>query len=153
MVTCGESKGRPCPKGKVRKCPGDTSLARGRFPRFRDASRKGCGTKPDYARQFQSSHLVRDSLSYLNAKGIEPIKCQCPVGTGHPTAGRRVLLDFINSRTGHHKKAPSLKARELFYNTADEADKLKFGGESPLTIRYGLRADNPHPLGPSTGTA
>ena len=31
--------------------------------------------------------------------------------------------------------------------------KLKFGGESPLTMRYGLRVDNPHPLGPSTGTA
>ena len=32
-------------------------------------------------------------------------------------------------------------------------DKLEFGGESPLTMRYGLRVDNPHPLGPSTGTA
>ena len=32
-------------------------------------------------------------------------------------------------------------------------DKLLFGGESPLTMRYGLRVDNPHPLGPSTGTA
>ena len=45
------------------------------------------------------------------------------------------------------------KARELFYNTADEADKLEFGGESPLTMRYELRVDIPHPLGPSTGTA
>ena len=53
----------------------------------------------------------------------------------------------------HHEKAPSLLARELFYNAADEADKLAFGGELPLTIRYGLRVDNPHPLGPSTGTA
>ena len=33
------------------------------------------------------------------------------------------------------------------------SEKLLFGGESPLTMRYGLRADNPHPLGPSTGTA
>ena len=32
-------------------------------------------------------------------------------------------------------------------------EKLLFGGESPLTMRYGLRVDNPHPLGPSTGTA
>ena len=32
-------------------------------------------------------------------------------------------------------------------------EKLEFGGESPLTMRYGLRVDNPHPLGPSTGTA
>ena len=32
-------------------------------------------------------------------------------------------------------------------------DKLEFGGESPLTMRYGLRVDIPHPLGPSTGTA
>ena len=42
----------------------------------------------------------------LDAKGIEPIKCQRPVGTGRPTAGRRALLDFIDSRTGHHEKAP-----------------------------------------------
>ena len=45
------------------------------------------------------------------------------------------------------------KARELFYNAADEADKLEFGGESPLTMRYELRVDISHPLGPSTGTA
>ena len=89
----------------------------------------------------------------LDAKGIEPIKCQCPVGTGRPTAGRRALLDFIDSRTGHHKKAPPRFAGELFYNTADEADKLEFGGESPLTMRYELRVDIPHPLDPSTGTA
>ena len=31
--------------------------------------------------------------------------------------------------------------------------KLLFGGESPLTMRYGLRMDISHPLGPSTGTA
>ena len=30
-------------------------------------------------------------------------------------------------------------------------DKLEFGGESPLTMRYGLRVNIPHPLGPSTG--
>ena len=29
--------------------------------------------------------------------------------------------------------------------------KLEFGGESPLTMRYGLRVNIPHPLGPSTG--
>ena len=28
---------------------------------------------------------------------------------------------------------------------------MEFGGESPLTMRYGLRVDIPHPLGPSTG--
>ena len=32
-------------------------------------------------------------------------------------------------------------------------DKLLFGGESPLTMRYGLQVDISHPLGPSTGTA
>ena len=80
------------------------------------------------------SPLVRDSLSYLNAKGLEPIRCKCPVGTCHPTAGRRVLLVFLDSRTGHHEKAPSLKARELFYNAADEADKLEFIGFAELTI-------------------
>ena len=42
----------------------------------------------------------------LGAKGIEPIKCQCPVGTGRPTAGRRALLDFIDSRTGHDQNSP-----------------------------------------------
>ena len=89
----------------------------------------------------------------LDAKGIEPIKCQCPVGTGRPPSSRRALLDFIDSRTGHHEKAPSLKARELFYNAADEADKLEFGGESPLTMRYELRVVIVHPLGPSTRTA
>ena len=37
----------------------------------------------------------------LDAKGIEPTKCQRPVGTGRPTAGRRVLLILIDSHTGH----------------------------------------------------
>ena len=32
-------------------------------------------------------------------------------------------------------------------------DKLEFGGESPLTMRYELLVENPHPLGSSTGTA
>ena len=32
-----------------------------------------------------------------------------------------------------------------------QCGKLEFGGESPLTMRYGLRVDIPHPLGPSTG--
>ena len=43
--------------------------------------------------------------------------------------------------------------KNLMHDQFDEADKLLFGGESPLTMRYGLRVDNPHPLGPSTGTA
>ena len=43
--------------------------------------------------------------------------------------------------------------KNLINDQFDEVDKLLFGGESPLTMRYGLRVDNPHPLGPSTGTA
>ena len=43
--------------------------------------------------------------------------------------------------------------KNIINDQFDEVDKLLFGGESPLTMRYGLRVDNPHPLGPSTGTA
>ena len=42
---------------------------------------------------------------------------------------------------------------DLLIGITQLVDKLEFGGESPLTMRYGLQVNNPHPLGPSTGTA
>lgn len=42
----------------------------------------------------------------LDTKGIEPIRCKCPVGTCRPTAGRRALIEFIDSRTGRLGNSP-----------------------------------------------
>ena len=55
-----------------------------------------------------------------------------------------------NSQRGVRRR-PALKF--VLIGFTQQLDKLLFGGESPLTMRYGLWVDNPHPLGPSTGTA
>ena len=43
--------------------------------------------------------------------------------------------------------------RFMHIGLTQQRDRAEFGGESPLTMRYGLRVDISHPLGPSTGTA
>ncbi len=51
-----------------------------------------------------SPHLLVRVFFMSGTVGIEPIQCKCPVGICRPPAGRRVLLNEIDSRTLHHEK-------------------------------------------------
>ena len=83
-------------------------------------------------------------LFLLAEKGFEPISMQQPGG---------LLLPPVQKPVASLLFAKGEKAIESLIRSPQQAEKLEFGGESPLTMRYGLQVDILHPLGPSTGTA
>ena len=83
-------------------------------------------------------------LFLLAEKGFEPILMQQPGG---------LLLPPVQKPVASLLFAKGEKAIESLIRSPQQAEKLEFGGESPLTMRYGLQVDILHPLGPSTGTA
>ena len=71
----------------------------------------------------------------------------------HPTCIHLVAEEETETEIEKEIYRETEPGLRLNVQRAGYADKLELGGESPLTMRYGLRVDIPHPFGPSTGTA